>query len=216
MAIKESSCCRCSCCACSCDECGGRKKTHGEVRVVNEFRDNQKSQQVRNLLLEAVLESLPALDGLERWEVNSERYGNCVVGVVSGKTLHEFTAYVRRIGQLLGPPERFEFDSAFEDRAPDFKARWVIRKGDDPPEVHLRSERPECKMDPRTAYKSPEIVGSWEHPKIHPECLAALESLKDQIENDYDADGLYQNTVSGYGHRIGDDIAKALDERATA
>ena len=211
-------CVRCPHCECDCTKCANGDdeiaatplKVHGEVAVVNEWRDDLKGNEQRSLILEAMFSVLPPLIGLNRWEVRAKSYENCIIGVVAGKTLHEFTEYVRQLSRVLGPPERFEFETVYETRAPDFKAVWNIPGKKDYPSVILRSERPECKIDPRTTYESPKYEGTWKHPKLHPECVKALDALKDDIENEFDAKDFY-DPKGPAGHAIASEYKAAMN-----
>lgn len=206
-------CNRCDCCKCQSKCCEPSPhivpQKHGEVPVLNEWRRNLVGNEERSRILEALLSILPPLPDLSSWSISPALYENCITGSVSGKTLQEFTAYVRQLSDVLGPPDSFEFESTYEDRAPDFCASWRIRHGVKPPRVRLKSERPECKMDPRTAYRSPKIEGNWEYPKLHPECLGVLDKLKEEIENDFEMQGAY--CEKGNGHQINADTSQAMD-----
>jgi len=206
-------CIRCPCCFCDCVSCSAVVPTeHAGVRVTNTWRNTAKENSERSLILEALFSILPPLPELNYWVIEPESYQNQIVGVVNGKKLHEFTALVRELSSVLGPPVRFAIEDAYETRTPDFKAIWHIKNpaSDDFPTVVLRSERPECKMDPRTEYKGIDWTAQ-KQPQLHPECIKALESLKEEIEEDYEAKGqLY--VAKPHGHEMHPEFVEQLTE----
>lgn len=102
-----------------------------------------------------------------------------------GETIHEFSARVRQITAILGPPVKAEGGVVCqhkENERPNLKAYWVEPLGAGGAQnatITIKtSQAKDCKLDPRTPYV-PSHYRSGKSQALHPECIAVLSELED-------------------------------------